>query len=803
MADLYSETFTAPQYCVSIKAVDGFNLLSNVAFASVVESPSGRRSLWQLLSACIDLLELDLDIADWMDLYAEGMDESLSAFSQVFVDMERLFSVYEDPTFRDILELCLRPFAGQIFQSGGALHIRRAVSLYSDSRPLSFYEVGSQFPSGWLVTADGESITDHEGNPIVTTMTRDKVDSMWQDDINILGDESVLEIVPAIRKVHVEVTNKLLTDIFKQLDIYNLDKWDDPNGALTRYRECTLKLFGNSDHLNSLLVFEGCPVQQSAYKMVFQMKVSTLVVNRSVGGIISSGASSGSTAVSLNVEYGFRIIGADGVTYYLADSGEWSTEEMHITDAVKTGEGLEKKIDVDGFPISGTFQMFIVQTLSGYSTPRSSYYQSAFFSDISLGLDTEDDYNDSLSYEMNVNAENNSDMQIELPISDIPYIPNDSLIYSLYFVDGQGKPTRMWHSRGHGDYNTLVSHLMSCALRYKQIAARRIQGEMFTGRHIDMNTVVQDEKYLHAGFFINSIELSCLEDTYACELQEMPGLLQSETPASGDDCVLVRDLPFSVVKCVKCANQIVMLGSDSKVYVYDTVAKSLRFVLDCPEGGSIYPADDSFAVVSPESIRIVDYRGYVIRSYDRGEGQDGPATYMDGSIYAVVRYYRNGAIGTSVNQYFTRPVKVSSYGGAVRTANASPMTDLIGQSVTDLHKSFSAIALNTSLRSYIFDKRINGGSSLTPLEDGTAVLSFSDYFLCLKAGSTLKIYRRDSITERTLVKSITVDASLCDHTLSEVAYAAGASVKVWSYRMNTITAVKNSAGGGGAVKVLL
>ena len=53
---------------MSIKAVDGFNLLSNVAFASVVDSPSGRRSLWQLLSACIDLLELDLDIADWMDL---------------------------------------------------------------------------------------------------------------------------------------------------------------------------------------------------------------------------------------------------------------------------------------------------------------------------------------------------------------------------------------------------------------------------------------------------------------------------------------------------------------------------------------------------------------------------------------------------------------------------------------------------------------------------------------------------------------------------------------------------------------
>ena len=60
-----------------------------------------------------------------------------SPLRQVYVDMARLYYVYEDPTYRDALELCLRPFAGQIFQSGGSLHIRRAVSLYNDSRPLT------------------------------------------------------------------------------------------------------------------------------------------------------------------------------------------------------------------------------------------------------------------------------------------------------------------------------------------------------------------------------------------------------------------------------------------------------------------------------------------------------------------------------------------------------------------------------------------------------------------------------------------------------------------------------------------
>jgi len=47
-------------------------------------------TLWDLLTRCIDLLELDLNISDWMDLYADGMSESLSPLRQVYVNMDRL-----------------------------------------------------------------------------------------------------------------------------------------------------------------------------------------------------------------------------------------------------------------------------------------------------------------------------------------------------------------------------------------------------------------------------------------------------------------------------------------------------------------------------------------------------------------------------------------------------------------------------------------------------------------------------------------------------------------------------------------
>ena len=122
---------------------------------------------------------------------------------------------------------------------------------------------------------------------------------------------------------------------------------------------------------------------------------------------------------------------------------------------------------MEGFPASGLLQFFIVENLSSHSDSRTSSFSSATFRDLSLTLDTSDDYDNELSYALAVNAANNTDMDISLPISDIPKIPNDRLIYSLYFVDADGAPTRMWHSKGLQDYNSLVGHLMACALRYK------------------------------------------------------------------------------------------------------------------------------------------------------------------------------------------------------------------------------------------------------------------------------------------------------------------------------------------------
>lgn len=146
-ADLYSESFAAPPYTVTLKATDGFSLLGSIPFYDYATyGPSGRYTLGNLLRYCLATLELDMPITDWLDLRTLNMDDDRSPLEQTYIDLEQLFYVCEEPTILDVLEICLRPFAAQVFQGSGALHIRRAASLYGNARPATFYTIGTNLP---------------------------------------------------------------------------------------------------------------------------------------------------------------------------------------------------------------------------------------------------------------------------------------------------------------------------------------------------------------------------------------------------------------------------------------------------------------------------------------------------------------------------------------------------------------------------------------------------------------------------------------------------------------------------------
>ncbi len=523
VADLYSESFTAPPYQVNIKAIDGFSLLKNIPLADEDNEPlSGRKSLWELISKCIELLELDVDVADWLDLYAEGMTQQFSPLRQTYIDLDQLYVAKSEPTFRDLLELCLQPFAAQIFQSNGALHIRRAVSLYNNTRPLSFYNISTEVPSGWLVAADGRTLITTSGEPIITEATRERIESMWENDINVQS-ESTLEISPALRMITVDVENVLQDNLLYNLGVFNGSEWTNANNCISSSQLNSLTVIGNDDNQGNIMLSRGVMIESCSTPMTlkFTPKAGYYKVVYGLGG------GRPSPDYSVTLEIAFTIRTSDNRDYFLSEDGRWQTEEYYMSYTAELISSNSINIEIKGFNIEGLFRVAIKQTLSGWDTSVGKYEESCTLEEFSLSIDDNTIFEDALHSEFTSNPGNNLDMAITLPIADIAQLPNNPLLYALYCMLSDGTPTAKWKERDTTEYLPLIQHIVKCAKKYKENPSRIIQAEMFTGKHIDMNTVVQDDKYLRTAFYVNSIELKCLEDCYNSELVEMPNLIHN------------------------------------------------------------------------------------------------------------------------------------------------------------------------------------------------------------------------------------------------------------------------------------
>lgn len=812
-ADLYSENFTAPPYLVSIKAVDGFNLLSSIPFRDLLGvGVTGRCSLWKLLSACMDLLELEVDVADWMDLYAEGMDENSSPLRQTFIDLERLYYVYEEPTYRDILELCLRPFAGQIFQSNGALHIRRAVSLYRTARPVSFYRVGTEYPVGRIVAGSGFRLVIHPGTQVVTSASRERVEDMWSGALHVMG-ESVMDIVPALRKVEVGVENKSLSNLIDYLGFYDLGCWEKQHKFLSLSKADELCFGGDDDCRGEEVCTKGFPVAQCNYPLTLEYTIRTRRNEWGFGWVKPGGNH------IVAVHYGVRIIG-EKATWSLLDTGGWAQGDYEIVSEAKVGEEQNFKIEMQGIPCDGEWVFFFRQTLIGKITSigdgyrggsrTSGHLESATFKKMTLTMDADDIYDKGLRYESLIDPANNVDMSVKLPISDIPAIPNDHLLYALYFLDAQGKPTRLWHAKGRSDYDTLVGHIVQGALRYKQLPSRRLTGEIFTGRHVDMNTVVRDEKFLHAGFYVNSIELNAVDDSYDTELVEMPGLIRSERPPEGDDCIAIAEVDFPIEKIVRSANQLLLRSADHKVYVFDAATARVREIYRSSLPFEIYPADGGFVVVDGKNIYLSDLRGTVKKIFAPEKEYDDLGTYMDGYFYILgeeVHYPRvsrstRASTEPTVLHYLYRPeFKYEADDLHPRRGSGHEGTTMQGD-IRGMLRTANTIVINTSHGAYLHDKRFHIPAKMMDLDAGSKVVTISDDYIGLNLDDEFLIYRRDAITERTLIHRGGRCADFADHTMSEFAHCFDDGIRIWNIHDNATVEVRNTAGLGQTIRGL-
>ena len=778
-ADLYSETFTAPPYTVTIKAVDGFNLLESYIFKDLMSIGTlGRLSLWNLTTRCLDLLELDMEVSDWLDLYGEGMNEGVSPLRQTYINLERLYYVYEEPTYREILELCLLPFAGQIFQSSGALHIRRAISLYQSSRPVTFFEIGSEFPVGEVMTDDaGTHLIAEEGVNVVTSSGRDVVDDMWNAGIYVMG-EATLDIVPALRSVTVDVKNKSIENLANHLGFFSPEAWDDPN-AFIDFGEWgdSLCFCGSDAYKGTTIYTKGKEVAQCNFPIQWEFSLQTTHREWT-----SERYTNIAENYAVNVHYGIRVVAA-GATHYLTDSGEWSQGETCIVSEVKTGTPESIKVEINGIPADGTLQFFIRQTLIGkieyYESNRGRYssghQENATFSQMTMTIDAGDNYDKGLKYESLVNPANNVEMSIALPVSDIPAIPNDHLLYALYYLDSEGNPTRLWHTKGANNYDTLVGHIVQSALKYKQLPTKRLTGDIFTAAHLDMNTVLQDTKYLHAAYSVNSIELQALDDTYNCELTEMPRFIVKDKPAAGDDCVRVLSFDFEIQRIVRCLNFLLFHDRAGRILIFDSVSRTLREIYRSDYDFEIFAAENGFVRFERGVFYYCDHRGTVKQVYQPESLNNyyGWATYQGGYFVILTRgaeYDRQDGSLLCYNAYLVRPeAPKERVDSSYRRGRGYSLFYYEPLKTNGMFLSGNCIVVNATMDSGFSDSRFHPFAIAKIMENYHTIISISDNFIITNADDMCWLYKRTSITEYEQVCRIGRHAYHCDHTLSEVA----------------------------------
>jgi len=769
VADLYSEKFAPPPYEVTVKAVDGFNILSGIDFTDALgQTTSGKKSLHWLLSECLAILELDLPIVQWVDLLPEGIEtaDGVTPLECVYLDIERLLYVYEEPTYREILELCLAPFGAQVFQSGGAIHIRRVVSLFEDTRPEEFESLVKDRAKVWrYIDTDETRGTKYSGLRMVSVdIDRVLQNDMWDGGLYMIGENTTLDIVPAVRNITVAVRNRELGNLAGQLGFLNPDMWKNPEVGLTFGDDGSVTLKGDSSQYDTEIITTGCEVKQCNFDLIWEFTAKTKYSNYSSSG--GSGSTSSTerrtNTHTTTMEYGVKLVTSDGTTYWLDTDGGWNTEETVLSVSVTTGNEASVKIEIGGIPADGTWYFFINQTLTGSTSVvgRNYYYAYEYMiiSGMTLSIDADDEYENGLSYKSLINPANNVDIDIELPVSDIPSIPNDILLYSLYFTDSNGTPTRLWHTVGRDDYASLVDHMAMAVLKMRQLPSKRLAGEIFTSRHLDLNSLVVDEKYLGAGFYVNSLETDALGDSYDAELVEMPRLVNPDTPIDGNDCVTaVLFGDKEAESCIRCLDFIMIKTTDHCLYRFDAVTRQAVLLYSSDNDFTLFEAENGYVRYEDGTAYYCDYRGTVKRQYTPEDGRFGGfITYREGQFWMLRKTEFTTTSGEKSHYYLlVRPEVKTTY---TRTAGSSR-----GQTVVYMYGDYisavvttNQIVINTNTAVYMYDNRYHTAPNVMKVSEADQIFGVNDdyYVMGDSSDDVTYLFKRTSITESEKVGKI-------------------------------------------------
>lgn len=757
VSDLYQEEFAKPPYDVEIKAVDGFNLLSSVPFLDALGNKftTEKMSLWDIAKQCFDLLELDLDIADWSNIYAEGMDQSKSPLGQVYVETAKIYAVNKDATYRDALEIVLTPFTYQMFQSNGALHIRSVMSLYSQERPLAYYGVAG---SGRLVTHTGKPIVTHTGEPLITTVSRDRVESMW-DGFHVQST-AMLEIVPGVKNINVEIKNKVTENAASKIGFLDINNWSR-NYWIVEVVDQKLHLFFSRSG-NNTEYFRSVHLEQSSTPLSLKLNFSTRNRGCTWSQII--------------------LFESEGKEYYLASSQDSKDTWREIDGNEEWQEvGLEpgkieaRTFDMQYIPMNGCLKL-IFSGSQGIGT--------VVLDPIVTFEDKDNELENKLEPKILVDDLNNTDIEISMSVADLFQIPNNILIYEIYLISQNGELMRYWSEKGKTLKYSLVDLLSFNVEKFRGLPTKRISGEMHTGRHVDLNSIIQDNKYLHRSFYLNSISIDARNDNIDCEFVELPFFDMQTTKKVVLENVLIK-------QAIKCATGFI-LHINNGLYFFDTNNNSLTLVLsDIFNIFGMYERENGAFVIFDNKMVVFNYKGKISKEINNLDEIEESASKV---IIRDACEYNNSIYLLLVDPEEPFPLPPAKF--YLRVGEKTDLNNITIYMFLDYVLSVKgAICVKTPYKSTIYDVRKFNDRGLNPESFDLDIIAWNDHYFATIKDQKIQIINRivkSSITD--IILELDEKYSIVKFGNGILLYSDGIDVMLWNFETNTNLFIDTSTG---------
>lgn len=483
-AGSYKETFARPPYVVTLTATDGLAFLESLPFkTSAGERYSGVKALWTLLSELFTQLPLDLPIEEWTGMTRRPGIDSLPSFVDIHIDCDRLYQAYDNPTWRDVLEVCTQPFNAQIFQARGVIHVRRIASLLLPERP-----------EGFDPYAD------------VLRTERPQIHELWQGGCDISA-AAELNLLPPYREIEVDYEDSSV-----DVDFYDSKRWiGAPKYTIVMSDRIFMRGY------SEVFVVGDFPVSNN-----IEISISFDIVN--------------ATQASLSILPFVYTIDSGKMLYWYSSTGEWSTEYNYDIMTVQKQDDLGKitrysNLDnakrvtvsrkVTSVPavsndLKGYTRIYLAVRLFDTPLPDSLY---CFLTNAKIEVRSLTESAASNAKTIKANRKSTDSLSWSTPYRDGGYSSSAVVSIANVLMDDFGRPYVSWPART--ERGTVMDIVAEDVQRLRGDMTHQLYGEMRCSEAVDLNSLFFDRKFTGVLYYVNALEFLAARQVYKAQLREL------------------------------------------------------------------------------------------------------------------------------------------------------------------------------------------------------------------------------------------------------------------------------------------